>query len=136
MAYQPRKIDPLDLQPRKAIGVALPFSGGAVFNSTYQTKDAIRTNLINYFLTGKQERVFNPNFGAGLRDLLFEQITQERIEDLQTLIIEGLALYFPRVQVVNLQLTPYPDENIVSFNLNYRVVETSIEDEVTINFEV
>lgn len=136
MAYQPRKIDPLDLQPRKAIGVALPFSGGAVFNSTYQTKDAIRTNLINYFLTGKQERVFNPNFGAGLRDLLFEQITQERIEDLQVLIIEGLALYFPRVQVLNLQLTPYPDENIVSFNLNYRVVETSIEDEVTINFEV
>jgi len=136
MAYQPRKIDPLDLQPRKAIGVALPFSGDAVFNSTYQSKDAIRTNLINYFLTGKRERVFNPNFGAGLRDLLFEQITQERIEDLQALIIEGLNLYFPRVEVIRLNLSPFPDENIISFALNYRVVDTSIEDEVTINFEV
>ena len=51
MAFNIRKIDPIDLQPRKAVGVSLPFSGKAVFNSTFQTKDAIKTNLINYFLT-------------------------------------------------------------------------------------
>ena len=90
MAYNRRKIDPLDLQPRKAVGVALPFSGRAVFNSTYQTKDAIRNNLINFFLTGKNERVFNLNFGAGLRNLLFENITQDRIDEIRELILENL----------------------------------------------
>ena len=83
MAYNRRKIDPLDLQPRKAVGVALPFSGRAVFNSTYQTKDAIRNNLINFFLTGKNERVFNLNFGAGLRNLLFENITKTGLTRLE-----------------------------------------------------
>ena len=47
MAFNVKRIDPLDLQPRKAIGVSLPFSAPAVFKSTYQSKDAIKTNLIN-----------------------------------------------------------------------------------------
>ena len=59
MAYKVQRINPLDLQPRKAVGIALPFSGRAVFNSTYTSKDAVRNNIINYFLTGKNERVFN-----------------------------------------------------------------------------
>lgn len=136
MAYNPRKIDPLDLQPRKAVGVALPFSGRAVFNSTYQTKDAIRNNLINFFLTGKNERVFNLNFGAGLRNLLFENITQDKIDEIRGLILENLQLYFPRVIIRNLTLDSAPDQNLVQFQLRYAVSETNIEDEVAINFEV
>ena len=53
MPTEIRKIDPLDFQPRKEVGVSLPFSGKAVFNSTYHSKDAIKTNLINYFLTAR-----------------------------------------------------------------------------------
>ena len=136
MAYNRRKIDPLDLQPRKAVGVALPFSGRAVFNSTYQTKDAIRNNLINFFLTGKNERVFNLNFGAGLRNLLFENITQDRIDEVRELILENLEVYFPRVVTKELVLDAVPDRNLVQFQLKYTVSETNIEDEVAINFEV
>lgn len=136
MAYNRRKIDPLDLQPRKAVGVSLPFSGRSVFNSTYQTKDAIRTNIINFFLTGKNERVFNLNFGAGLRNLLFENITQDKIDEIRELILENLELYFPRVIVRDLTLDSSPDQNLVQFQLKYAVSETNIEDEVAINFEV
>ena len=136
MAYNRRKIDPLDLQPRKAVGVSLPFSGRSVFNSTYQTKDAIRTNIINFFLTGKNERVFNLNFGAGLRNLLFENITQDKIDEIRELILENLELYFPRVIVKDLTLDSSPDQNLVQFQLKYAVSETNIEDEVAINFEV
>lgn len=136
MAYRPRRIEPLDLQPRTAIGVALPFSGQAVFNSTYQSKDAIRANIINFFLTGRRERVFNPDFGAGLRDLLFEQITQDRIDQIDSRIRESMEIYFPRVVITQLNLTPFPDQNLVSFKLTYQVADTGIDDEVVINFEV
>jgi len=136
MAYRPRRIEPLDLQPRTAIGVALPFSGQAVFNSTYQSKDAIRANIINFFLTGRRERVFNPDFGAGLRDLLFEQITQDRIDQIDSRIRESMEIYFPRVIITQLNLTPFPDQNLVSFKLTYQVADTGIDDEVVINFEV
>lgn len=135
MAYNIKRIDPLDLQPRKAVGVSIPFSAQAVFNSTYTTKDAIKVNLINYFLTGTKERVFNINFGAGLRNLLFEQITDTSIEKVSEQVKAGLSRYFPTVVVNQMLLTPVPDSNTVNFLLKYSVRDTNIEDLITINFE-
>lgn len=135
MAFNLRKINPLDLQPRKAIGVSLPFSARAVFNSTYTSKDAIKSNLINFFLTGKNERVFNVNFGGGLRNFLFENIQQGEIEKARTLTLENLAVFFPTVVVNDLQLLATPDSNLITFSLKYSVKDTNIQDEVSINFE-
>lgn len=135
MAFNVRRINPLDLQPRKAVGIALPFQGRAVFNSTFTTKDATKSNLINFFLTGKNERVFNVDFGAGLKNLLFENITQESIDDIKSSIERGLEVYFPQVIVNSMQLSPQPDSNTVSFELKYAVRETNITDELVINFE-
>jgi len=136
MAFNVRRINPLDLQPRKAVGVALPFQGRAVFNSTFTTKDATRTNLINFFLTGQNERVFNPRFGSGIRNLLFENLTQESIDIATENITQGLQIYFPQVEIRNLQLVPIYDENLVNFELKYAIRETGITDELTINFEL
>ena len=136
MAFNLRRINPLDLQPRKAVGVALPFQGRAVFNSTFTTKDATRTNLINFFLTGQNERVFNPRFGSGIRNLLFENLTQESIDIATENITQGLQIYFPQVEIRNLQLVPIYDENLVNFELKYAIRETGITDELTINFEL
>ena len=49
MAFEIKKINPLDLTPSKGVGVSLPFSGNAVFNTTFETKDAIKSNLITKF---------------------------------------------------------------------------------------
>ena len=135
MAFEVKKIDPLDLQPRKAIGVALPFSSTALFNSTYQSKDALKTNLINYFLTAKGERYMNPLFGNALQTLLFDNLTEDKIKQIDALIRNDLQIYFPRVQPVEINTTGDPDRNTVQFFLKYSVSETNIEDELVINFE-
>ena len=134
MAFNPRKIAPLDLQPRKAIGVQIPFAGEAVFTSTYFSKDALKSNLINYLLTGTGERFMNPNFGAGLRNLLFEQITEDRIIDLQDAIRDGVQQNFPTIQTSRLDLTPEPDKNTVTLFMTYFIQNTNITDELYINF--
>ena len=135
MAFNTRNINPLDLQPRKAIGVSLPLSGKAVFNSTYQTKDAIRTNLINYFLTGQGERYLNPSFGTILRNLMFENINQEMIGRVKNTVQQGLNEYFPTVLPTDFQVLGDPDSNTVTLFLKYAIRNTNIEDEVVINFE-
>lgn len=135
MAFEVQKINPLDLQPRKAVGVSLPFTGTAVFNSTYQTKDAIKHNLINFFLTGQGERFLNPTFGSGLRKLLFEQLTQDKARQIEDSAKESLRVYFPRVVVTEFELNKLPDYNTIEFILRYQVRDTNIEDELVINFE-
>lgn len=135
MAFQIEKVHPLDLQPRKAVGVSLPFSGKAVFNSTYTTKDALKANLVNYFLTGQGERFLNPTFGAGLRNLLFDQMTVDRKEEIEANIQSGLSKWFPNIAIAKIQIVNTPDTNTVTVSMNYSIPQTNIQDQLVINFE-
>lgn len=135
MAFEIKKINPLDLQPRKAIGINIPFSARAVFNQTFESKDAIRANLINFFLTGRGERLYKPLFGSGLRDLIFDNINNESLGKVEEYVREGLQLYFPRVIVTELNVVGDADYNKINFFLKYSISNTNIEDELLINFE-
>jgi|TARA_R100000081_G_C4809979_1_gene170415 phage baseplate assembly protein W len=134
MAFEVKKIDPIDLEPRKAVGVSLPFSGKAVFNSTFETKEAIKTNLINYFLTGRGERFLNPTFGNKLQPLLFEQLTQEKVKEINATVTEDIENLFPRVQPMQINTIGDPDTNTVQFSMSYKLRDSNIQDEVVINF--
>ena len=56
---------PIDTEARRAVGFGFPLNGNAVFVPTYQTRDQIKANLVNYLLTNRGERVFNPNVCNG-----------------------------------------------------------------------
>ena len=135
MAYQVRNINPLDLKPSTGIGVAIPFSSKSVFTTVYTTQEQLKYNIINYLLTGRKERVFNPNFGAGLRDLLFENITQESLQNVETTVRSGLEINFPNINITQLFVTSDIDTNTININFSYEIINTGIQDEININFQ-
>jgi phage baseplate assembly protein W len=122
---------PIDLNARKAVGFGFPINGDAVFVPTYQTRDQIKANLVNYLLTNKGERVFNPNFGADLRALLFEHI-DEASEDLTNIIQASINNSFPQITVKEIKFENQVDENTINFILTYEIVLFNIEDTVNI----
>lgn len=136
MAFEARKIHPLDLEPRKAVGVLLPFASPAVFESTYQTKDAIKANLLNFLLTESGERYLNPTFGTYLQTLLFEPLTDNLLlripEELTRILLDN----FPRIEVVRITADGDPDAHILQIVIKYKVLDTNIEDELIINVEM
>jgi phage baseplate assembly protein W len=123
---------PIDSEARKAVGFGFPMNGDAVFVPTYLTKDQIKANLINYLLTNKNERVFNVNFGADLRNLLFQQIEFSTLEDLQSLIQSEINTKFPMITINNIELNSNPDINSIYFKLNYSIDIYGITDELDI----
>jgi phage baseplate assembly protein W len=135
MAFNVEKINPLDLQPRKAVGVSLPFSSKSVFTSTYTTQDALKSNLINFLLTNKGERYLNPTFGANLRSLLFEQMVTDVVDEIDSTIRTGIQTWFNNVTVDTLTVTEDPDSNTIIIYMKYSVDFTNIEDELLINFQ-
>ena len=135
MAVSAKKINPLDRQPRKAVGVDLPFSSPSVFNSTYQTKDALKVNLINFLLTNVGERPLNPTFGAGLRDLLFENINQQELDDIKETISTSITRFFSNIKPTLIKLGSEPDSNTISFFLKYDITDQNIQDEILINIQ-
>ena len=135
MAYQARTISPLDLRPSVGVGVAIPFSAKNVFTTVYTTKEQIKYNLINFLLTGKRERVFQPEFGAGLRDLLFEPITTDTSAKVEAIINIGIRKYFPNIITTEVVVTPYYDQNTINVLFRYSIANTGQTDEIFLNFE-
>jgi hypothetical protein len=134
MAFGAKQIFPNDSKARVAIGVNLPLNGTAVFDSNYQTKDAIKNNLINYFLTTPGERLGNPTFGAGLKNYLFEQITSNNLDFLEENIQEKIKNNFPLVKVNEVELTSNPDNNEISLSVKYSINNTNLNDELELSF--
>ena len=134
MAFGAKQIFPNDTRARVAIGVNLPLNGNAVFDPNYQTKDAIKNNLINYFLTNPGERNGNPTFGAGLKNFLFEQITQDNLDFLKENIQEKLKNYFPNVDVEEVELISNQDLNKISISISYSISNTDINDNLELSF--
>lgn len=135
MAYNARNINPIDLKPSTAVGVSLPFSAPQVFTSTYTTQDQLKSNIINFLLTGKRERVFQPGFGAGLREQLFEQITPESAKTIEATIRSGVQSYFPNVTITELKVIPIYDENTINIVFSYVVTNTGQTDQIILNFD-
>jgi phage baseplate assembly protein W len=134
MAFGAKKIFPIDTQPGTGVGVGLPFNAPAVFKTTYTTKEAVKYNLINFFLTNQPERYLNPTFGGNLRAFIFEQITNDNLDGLKENIQLQLGLYFPNVIVASLNVYSLPDVNQVIVELTYNVIETGIVDTIQLAF--
>lgn len=108
-----------DRNPNRGIGIRLPFNDFNVFTTNYTTKDQIKSNLTNYLLTNKGERVFNPEFGADLRKLLFDQLSD--FTDARTVLLSNLGIYFPMITVNALDFSPDYDRNLLNIKLNYSI---------------
>ena len=131
--YQFRNIDILDLKPSTGVGIKVPFDGATGLNTTFTTQDAIKSNLLNFLLTGKRERVLNPGFGSGLREAMFAPMTEDLRQEITDLIIGGVRSFFPNVQINSLNIEFNQEASTAIINLNYSVINTNIEDEIQIN---
>lgn len=134
MAFRVSNIEPIDLQPRVAIGISLPFNGSTGFNSTYATVDQLRTNILSFLLTNKGERLYRPNFGANLRSLIFEQQTSFTIDQLNSIITSQVENQFPGVTVLDVNIDSQPDFNTINVSVSYGVANTNIQDQLTLAF--
>mgnify|MGYP000217790645 CR=1 FL=1 len=123
---------PIDSVGRKAVGFGFPLNGPAVFVPTFTTREQTKSNLINYLLTNRGERVFNPNFGANLRNLLFENVSDTTTEELEGRIQSDINTFFPEVQVKQVIFNNIPDSNTINFTLTYQIVVFGIEESVNI----
>ena len=135
MAFGARQISPIDFNKSAAVGVDIPFSAPGVFKPNYTTKEAIKNNLINFFLTNPGERPLNPSFGAGLRNFIFEQIVDNNLDFLQEEIQSGLNNFFPNINVINLDILKNEDTNEISVSMDYNIQNTGINDSLNLDFE-
>ena len=114
MAVQVAYQHPLDIDKRVAIGVSIPFNGPAVFNPVYITEEQIKSNIINFILTNKGEKLYQPNYGADLKRIIFEDINETNLKALEIKLSNDIKSNFPNVNIKSLTFSQptYQDYSI------------------------
>ena len=128
MAFGAKKIFPLDTKPSVGIGISLPFNAPQTFTQTYTTQDQVKSNIINYILTDKEERVFNLDFGSNIRRSLFENITPNTLKNLEITLNDDLSSYFPNINFTDIKITPNYDVNSISIEVRYSLYNGPINE--------
>ena len=128
-----------DLNPDVRIGLKLPFTRGrsGLFPQSETTLEQAGSNIKNLLLTSKGERVMQPDFGSRLRDLLFEQYTEDLSEKIKEEIQEAMSTWLPyivisQVDVIQDETNPNQTKVDLDFSLNY---EPNRFDSITLNFD-
>ena len=124
----------------QAIGITLPLRIGntGYFEQSFDTLTQVKSNFINLILTRKGERVHQPEFGCGIHDYLFEQLTPENIEGARLSVIDAVEQWMPFLELVQFELNAEPidlDNNRLQLYVGYRLRKNpNIRDTIILTF--
>jgi phage baseplate assembly protein W len=114
------RLNPQDIGQKRGIGISVLFNNDtSVFNQTFTTKEQVKSNLVNYILTNKGERFFDPMFGGNLRASLFEPDTS--LDNIAARLENEIYAYVPNIIIRNISVKKYSDQNIVNIILDYSI---------------
>ena len=127
-----KRKNPLDINRNVTIGVAFPLNEVNLFNGTQTIKEQVKSNLINLLLTEPGERVNEPNFGVGLKGLLFEQ--NPDIEFLKEKINNQIEFYIPLISLSDVNVNFESNEYSLYITISYSFNLDKSKDAIQLNF--
>lgn len=128
---------------RKTVKDTSEFSSDAYgidldFKSKYTSEEQAKENLRNLLLTAKGERLLQPEFGTGLKALLFEPIDEGFETRIRDVITESVNFWLPYITIDDIEVVMTPeltDKNQVGVNLQFRVGNQVTTNEITLNVQ-
>lgn len=84
-------------------------------------EDAVKSSIRNLLLTNPGERLMQPNIGAGISGLLFENITPGTLKLIESKVKSTINTYEPRAELINVSVTSNYDDNKVSVFISFYI---------------
>ena len=119
-----------------AYGITLPVRRGntGYFEQAFTSYEQAKSNLKNLLLTDKGERVMQPEFGTGLKRLLFEQMNDDFEQQLQDTITQSVNYWLPYITIEEIDVTmtdEMKDMHRADMNIQFRVGSDITTQEIT-----
>lgn len=124
----------------QGIGITLPIQIGNMgyFQQSFDTLVQVKSNFLNLILTKKGERVHQPEFGCGIHDYLFEQLTPENVEGARLSVVNAVERWMPFLELVQFELNAEPndlDNNRLQLYVGYQLKKNpNIRDTIILTF--
>lgn len=96
--------------------------------------ELIKLDLLNHIFTRRGERVMMPTFGTIIPDLVFEPLDEETLDQLES-ELRLVFDYDPRVELLDLVVTPDIDRNAVTAAVRILCIELDTVELMNLNIE-
>ena len=114
-----------DQDTRVSVGIDFPFgrvpNGDGYFKTTKTTIDSIKNNIKLLLQTNQGERMFQPNLGMNLRNLLFEPMTEDLTIQIENNIVDVFERWLPFVELRNINVERRNETNQTKINIEFNI---------------
>lgn len=107
------------------VGLAFPLAAANGEISTAAYEEDVRQAILIILQTNRNERVMRPEFGAGLRDFLFEPVNSTTMALVQTRVQEALIDWEPRIDLKSVVVSTSGELNKLTIDIAYVVRATN-----------
>ena len=84
-------------------------------------------HLTNLLLTNPGEKISDPNYGIGVRQMLFENITTGTLNLWSDKITDSINLYINYINLNHVQIIPFYEENSINIKISYNLFKDTEE---------
>jgi uncharacterized protein len=122
------------------VGIEFPLDHNlnGFFRQTKTIQQQVKSNIKNLLLTSKGERVFQPDFGCDLKNIIFEQIDIQSLDNVDESIRVALDTWLPYVNINDLIIVQNESNpNEITISLEYSTtLQPDALDNITFNLVV
>ena len=98
--------------------------------------NAVKGAIYSILKTNFNERVFAPEFGTGIRGLLFEQMNPITEERLKKEVESAVARHEPRAEVLGVSVEAQEEQNRYEISVVFNVASEAETQKLTTYFDV
>lgn len=115
---------PLERVSQSFKDVSMSFQVNPLNNDLIAIKNqnAIARSVRNIVLTAPGEKFFDPDFGSRVSELLFEVMDEFTARAIRDEIESSIRNYEPRVDLINVEVSPNYDNNEFNVTITYRII--------------
>lgn len=122
------------------INIQFPFQDdpdGKFLKMNQDAKRAIKADLVHLLLTNKGERLYLPDFGANLRQYLFDPNDDISANAIRNEINEAIKKFIPNLNVTQLTVTKSENnEYAVVVRIDYLVTVSALQSADFVELEI
>ena len=113
---------------RKFKDISMSFETNPLNDDLVSLSDtsAIARSIRNIVFTSPGEKFFNPDFGSRISESLFENVDDVSALAIEDEIKSSIINFEPRVNLLNANVVPNPDDNEMNVTIEYEITGIDI----------
>ena len=113
---------------RKFKDISMSFETNPLNDDLVSLSDtsAIARSIRNIVFTSPGEKFFNPDFGSRISESLFENVDDVSALAIEDEIKSSIINFEPRVNLLNTNVVPNPDDNEMNVTIEYEIAGIDI----------